>query len=57
MLEFEYKGLPSHVIFGVGVGRGPELARAIDALGVGRVLLVAADAERELARRARGGAR
>jgi maleylacetate reductase len=49
MLEFEYEGLPSHVIFGVGAGRGPELARAIDGLGVGRVLLVAAEAERELA--------
>ena len=49
MLEFDYTALPSHVVFGPGAARGPRLVDASDRLGVHRVLLVAADADRELA--------
>lgn len=49
MLEFEYTALPSHVVFGPGAARGPRLVDAADRLGVRRVLLVAADADRKFA--------
>jgi maleylacetate reductase len=49
VLEFEYTGLPSHVVFGLGASRGPRLADAVDGLGASRILLVAADADRTLA--------
>jgi alcohol dehydrogenase class IV len=48
-MEFEYTCLPSHVVFGRGAARGSRLVDAVDRLGVRRVLLVAADADRELA--------
>jgi maleylacetate reductase len=48
-VEFEYTALPSHVVFGPGAARGPRLVNAADHLGVRRALLVAADADRELA--------
>lgn len=54
MPDFEYTGHPSHVLFGVGATEGRQLRRAIEDLGVCRILLVAADAERELADRIAG---
>ncbi len=47
MLEFEYTALPSHIVFGPGAARGPGLIEAVGRLGVRRVLLVAAAADRE----------
>jgi hypothetical protein len=53
VLEFDYTSHPSHVLFGVGTTGGQRLARAVEQLGVGRILLVAAEPERELADRRR----
>ena len=49
MLEFEYVGHPSHVLFGPGATRGPRLADAVDALGVRRMLLVVSEADHQIA--------
>lgn len=49
MLEFEYTGLPSHVVFGPGAARGSRLVDAVDALHARRRLLVATYADGRLA--------
>jgi maleylacetate reductase len=49
VLKFEYSGLPSHVVFGEGAARGSRLIDAVSRLDVQRILLVASDADRELA--------
>ncbi|MGA2009589.1 MAG: maleylacetate reductase [Solirubrobacteraceae bacterium] len=48
MLEFAYTALPSHVVFGPGAARDRRLVDAADRLGARRVLVVAAEADREL---------
>jgi maleylacetate reductase len=47
--EFEYSGYPSHVVFGVRAAHDSRLVDAVSRLDAQRVLLVAADADRELA--------
>jgi maleylacetate reductase len=49
VLEFEYSGYPSHVVFGAGAARGPRLIDAVSRVDAQRLLLVAANADRELA--------
>jgi len=49
VLEFEYTGLPSHVLFGAGAARGSRLIDAVDGLGIRRLMVVAADADRDIA--------
>lgn len=49
MLEFEYVGLPLHVIFGAGEAGGPKFADAVAALGIHRVLVVASAADGQMA--------
>ncbi len=51
MPEFEYTGFPSHVVFGVGATERRNLTRALDALEVERILVVAAEPEAALADR------
>ncbi|HEX3737013.1 MAG TPA: hypothetical protein VHV53_05675, partial [Solirubrobacterales bacterium] len=46
--EFAYDALPGRVVFGAGAARR-ELAGAVEALGVERLLLIAAAPEAELA--------
>jgi maleylacetate reductase len=48
-LSFTYQALPGRVVFGLGAARG-RLAEEIHALEAKRVLLIAAEAESELAR-------
>jgi maleylacetate reductase len=48
VLEFEYTGLPSHVVFGAGASRGSRLIDAVDRLGVRRMMVVVANADREM---------
>jgi alcohol dehydrogenase class IV len=48
VLEFAYTALPSHVVFGPGAARDRRLVDAADRLGARRVLVVAAEADREL---------
>ena len=48
---FEYAGIANHVLFGAGASRGPGFIDAVRALGVSRLLVVAAEAESGLADR------
>lgn len=48
-MKFEYSGLPSNVVFGVGTAEGHELTRRITEIGARRLLLVAAAADAALA--------
>ena len=49
--DFEYAGIANHVVFGAGASGGSRFVDAVRALGVTRLLVVAADAEAGLADR------
>jgi len=51
VLGFEYTGYTSHVIFGVGIAEGDGFVDAVEQLGARRIVVVAAEAEADLAER------
>jgi alcohol dehydrogenase class IV len=51
VLGFEYTGYTSHVIFGVGTADGDEFVGAVEQTGAQRIVLIAAEAEADLAER------
>lgn len=52
--DFEYPGIANHVVFGAGASSGSRFVDAVRALGVSRLLVVAAEAEADLADRIEG---
>lgn len=52
--DFEYAGIANHVLFGAGASGAPRFVDAVRALGVTRLLVVAAEAEAGLADRIEG---
>jgi len=52
--DFEYPGIANHVVFGAGASSGSRFVEAVRALGVTRLLVVAAEAEAGLADRIEG---
>src|SRR5262249_55622539 len=49
--DFEYAGITNHVVFGAGASVGARFVDAVRALGVSRLIVVAAEAEAALADR------